>query len=258
MKVLRKSMAGLISAGTILCACPQTYAKTESNGQRILNGAKAVGKYVAPVGTALVIGLIGGAGYRKYQGDKPKKSYGKFDHCNAKDFAAELSGLHFWETVEKNKPILRESFLIHKLLDNKECICKQVSLKKDDNILFIEGIDGNIQSVKEMLERAVVHIIEKGGKVVLPGNILSKSNIKKNLECIITIMELKYKFPSNVLIFKNDNEKEVLKDLKKFIPMNGSKNLNKQYLDNIRGLIEKFITSLPDIADRNKYITDSK
>ncbi len=67
MKILRKSMAGLISAGTILCACPQTYAKTESSGQRILNRAKAVGKYMAPASIALVMGLIGGAGYGKYQ-----------------------------------------------------------------------------------------------------------------------------------------------------------------------------------------------
>ena len=266
-KILRKSIAGLISAGTILCACPQTYAKTESTGQRILNGAKAVEKYVTPAGIALVMGLIGGAEYRKYQDNRIKKK----SLINQPKFAETMIGrcvsLQTWYAMEAFDP-----YLINRTYDNlitgengpyriylrlklgiANRISEDVLFERGDKILVIGETDGNALRTRDMLLKAIDHILKDDGKVVFLGNVVSQSIAYTNLESILQVIELKHRFPSNVLILRGDNERELLKDRKRIIPIDENRRIPDKQFEKIRELIcsvvEKYMADNKNISD---------
>ena len=282
MKILRKSMAGLISAGTILCACPQTYAKTESSGQRILNGAKEVGKYVIPFGTALATGFAIGIGYgmfnnrhneereekKEVKREKPE-SYGMYTDSVLSDFK-------FLNSIKKQQrpgKLIAEKNAYDELFKRITAIewmpgavniwpltIKEVfvPIRTGDKILAIGNLDGDIHKTKEAVTRAVDHITKNNGKVVFLGNIISDTNTENNLECILALAELKDAF-SQIMIMKGDQERKFVEDKNKFLNGDKYKKEGINY-DQIEKMVYPFIkdgTYDDNMVIINKHIDKS-
>ena len=249
MKILRKSMAGLISAGTILCACPQIYAKTESSGQRILNMAKAVGKYMAPVGTALVMGLIGGAGYGKYQDHRMRRNRDCCFACGRVGFIQNVFNIRCLDDIRSDgNGKLNDAtviFLYQAITSNEERMYERVNFNRGDEVLFVGEFEGYRVDPKEFI-KIIEHIIN-GGKVVFLGNMVSETDV--SLECILSILELKYKFPSNVLILTNNNERELLRNNGASITKDKNYHILDDTLNNIRNLLCRLIEYTPNCAN---------
>lgn len=201
MKILRRSISILISASTILCTCPQIYAKTETNGQKILDGAKTIGKYIAPVGMALAMGFIGGAEYGKYNRshNKEPESYNLYT-----DYV--LESFEFLNSIGNQEKISKRT--INKILNEREKSKKTpVPIRSLDNFLVIKNLNGNVYKTKEAIIEAVEYITRSNGKVIFLGNIISNICNEDNLECLLAIIELKSKF-DQVIIMRGENEKE--------------------------------------------------
>ena len=210
MKILRRSISILISASTILCTCPQIYAKTETNGQKILDRAKTIGKYIAPVGMALAMGFIGGAEYGKYNRshNKEPESYDLYT-----DYV--LGSFEFLNSIGSRKEISERT--INKILDERSESKKTptpVPIRSLDNFLVIKNLNGNVYKTKEAIIEAVEYITRSNGKVIFLGNIISNVCNEDNLECLLAIIELKSKF-DQVIIMRGENEKELEREFGK-------------------------------------------
>ena len=249
MKILRKSISTLISASTILCTCPQTYAKINIDKQKIVSSAKKIGKYVAPVGAALATGLIIGARYGKYQDHRIRKNRDYYFSCGRVGFIQHVFSIRCLDDIICNSNgKLNDAtviFLYKAMTSNEERMHERVNFNKGDEVLFVGKFEGYRVDPKEFI-KIIEHIIN-GGKVVFLGNMVSETDV--SLECILSVLELKYKFPSNVLILTNHNERELLRNNGASITKDKNYLILDDTLNNIRNLLCRFIEYTPNCAN---------
>ena len=251
-KTLKKSISALISASTILCTCPQTYAKINIDSQKIVSSAKTVGKYIAPLGAALATGLIIGTGYGKYQDLKIDSNiyFNNYWPYARYRFVSDIFNMRcFCNIVNDDEGKLYDetvNFLYLAITSNEERMYERVNFNKGDEVLFVGRFPEYCMDEHRFAE--IIEHIVYGGKVVFLGDIVSGIDYV-NLECILSILELKYKFPSNVLILTNNNERELLRNRGARITKCRNFNISDDTLNNIRNLLCRFIEHTPDYAN---------
>ncbi len=213
-KIFQKSVSIIASMSILLCNHPLG-SNAKVNDKKIKRDVEEIKKFALPVGITLVSGLAIGLGYHNYRRNVIMDRYNN-NICNTIIGSSKLRFMrsvmdgstrkvHYKNIYNSIKDSLREKRC------NGQYILESNKVENGEEILVIGELGGDINLVKKAIAISLDHMMKTDGRVVFLGNIVNENKIRDNLECILSIFELKLKYKDKIAILKGEQELKMLR-----------------------------------------------